>query len=104
MDTVSTTPSAASRTKGVTSIFLDGDYHFVVARFKDQFLRECTQQLSLNGAKDVECADARSGSGSIIVDMNGSKAAVDAAVAEVKANGLELPNFAILIVSGVCVM
>ena len=88
--------------KTTRSLILDGDYDFVVARFKGQFLRECTQQLSLNGARDVECVDARSGSGSIIVDVSGSKAAVDAAVAEVKANGLELPSFAPLIVSGVC--
>ena len=88
--------------KTTRSLVLDGDYHFVVARFKGQFLRECTQKLSLNGARDVECVDARSGSSSIIVDVSGSKAAVDAAIAEVKANGLELPSFVTLIVPGEC--
>ena len=88
--------------KTTRSLVLDGDYHFVVARFKDQFLRECTQKLSRNGARDVECVDARSGSSAIIVDLSGSKAAVDAAVAEVNGNGLQLPSFATLIVPGVC--
>ena len=95
-------PSKKGKTK--RSLVLDGDYHFVVARFKDQFLRECTQKLSRNGARDVQCVEARSGSSSIVVDVSGSKAAVDAAVAEVNGNGLELPSFATLIVPGVCVM
>ena len=88
--------------KTTRSLVLDGDYDFVVARFKGQFLRECTQKLSRNGARDVECVEARSGSSSIIVDVSGSKVAVDAAVAEVKANGLKLPSFETFIVSGVC--
>ena len=88
--------------KTTRSLVLNGDYHFVVARFKDQFLRQCTQKLSHNGARDVECVDVRSGSTSIIVDLSGSKAAVDAAVAEVNGNGLELPSFATLIVPGEC--
>ena len=97
-----TTSVPAKNGKTTGDFVLDGDYDLLVARFKDQFLRECTQKLSRNGARDVECVEARSGSSSIIVDVSGSKAAVDAAVAEVNGNGLELPSFATLIVPGVC--
>ena len=77
---------------------LDGDYELIVFRFKADFLRECTQTLSSHGARDVKCVDAREGS--IIVDVGGSKAAVDAAVAEVVANGLDLPSFGKLALRG----
>jgi len=77
---------------------LDGDYELIVFRFKADFLRECTQTLSSHGARDVKCVDVREGS--IIVDVGASKAAVDAAVAEVVANGLDLPSFEKLTVQG----
>ena len=90
----------AKNGKTTRSLVLDGDYDFVVARFKDQFLRECTQKLSHNGARDVKCIDARPGP--IIVDVSGSKRAVDAVIAEVTANGLDLPSFTKLSISGMC--
>ena len=77
---------------------LDGDYELIVERFKDLFLRQCTQALSLNGARDVKCVGTREGS--IIVDIRGSTQAVDAAVADITANGLDLPDFEMLRVQG----
>ena len=84
--------------KTTNSIVLDGDYEQIVGSDKQKFLRECTSALSSNG-RDVECVDVRSGS--IIVDVRGSKAALDAAVADVGTKGLNLPSFKKLSVQGV---
>ena len=74
------------------SIVLDGDFDDIIGSDKTQFLEECTDSLSSDGS--VECVDVRRGS--IIVDIRGSTAAVDAVVAEVESKGLDLPSFPVL--------
>ena len=80
--------------KPTISLTFDGNFAEVVGADKSKFLGECTVRLSLSGST-LECVDARPGS--VIVDVQGSKDALDAAEAEVEANGLDLPSFTSLV-------
>ena len=83
----------------VKSIVLDGDYKKTIGSNKQQFLKECSLLLSSNGTRAVACVDVRPGS--IIVDVEGKKHAVTAAVNKIKIEGLSLPSFPKLVAEGV---
>ena len=76
------------------SIVFLGDFGQIIGAKRAKFLAECTDSVSSNGS--VKCVDVRPGS--IILDLKGSRAAVDAAVAQMKTNGLDLPSFTALLV------
>ena len=73
--TTAEAPTPPPRAKA--TIALDADYSKVIGNMKAKFLQECTTVVSLNGDRDVECYDVRSGS--IILELRGSSAGVAAA-------------------------
>ena len=83
-------PAPTTKAPKITSeISLSGDYEQVVGSKKVTFLRECTNTLS--SKFDVECSNVRSGS--IILELRGSRPEVAAAQNYVVTNGIKFPSF-----------
>lgn len=91
-------PNVLLSATALESVVMDGNFEEIISSGAAKFLEECTSTLSSFGS-NVECVDVRPGS--IIVDVQGPRAALDDVVVNLEADGLNLPSFELLLVKGV---
>ena len=98
-----TTPLDAYHTVSHFIVF-DGNYQQVIGSHVSKFLEECKEKLS-SVVSNVQCTDVQrvdvSAGAVIILELRGPRTNLNAAVADVAANGLDLPSFQKLLVAGV---